>query len=166
MRSIVRPVAVALGAAAAAFAVLQLIPYGPKRLPPIGSAQVAWADEQTHDLASRACLDCHGGETRWPWYTSIAPGSWIAANHVAEGRAMFDVSAPNPGEEAYEAGESVREGEMPPWYYVFLHPEARLTLEEKRALAMGLDATFGGEEEGGEVAEAGHGDDDDDEDDD
>ncbi len=155
----------AAAAGAVLLAGLQLLPFGPGREVRASSADVGWPDERTHELAARACLDCHGGETRWPWYASVAPFSWIVAHHVAEGRAMFDVTRPEMGEGAHEAGESVREGEMPPWYYVLLHPEARLTLDEKRALAAGLDRMFGGEEgEGAELAEGGADDDEDDDD--
>lgn len=161
-----RSAAVALAAAAAVFVLLQVLPFGPDRDAAPAEVVVTWPDERTHELAARACLDCHGGDTRWPWYASVAPFSWLIAQHVAEGRALFDVSRPDPGEEAYEAGETLREGEMPPWYYVFLHPEARLTLEEKRALAAGLDRMFGGEGgEGAEVARGGDAEDDEEDDD-
>ena len=135
----------AVGATALMFVLAQLVPYGPDRT---GSPThpVAWSDERTAELADRACLDCHSDQTRWPAYSRVAPFSWIVARHVEEGRAVFDVSRPGIGE-AGEAGETVREGEMPPWYYTLLHPEARLTDEEKDALAAGLDRTFGGEGE-------------------
>ena len=48
-----------------------------------------------------------------------------------------------PQEEAQEAAETVREGEMPLWYYVLLHPRARLTPEEQSSLIRGLEATIG-----------------------
>ena len=133
---------VALGAAVA-FAAVQLVPYGPDRSVSPPSVEPAWDSPRIRDLAVRACFDCHSGETRWRWYASVAPASWIVRNDVDRGRADLDLSrwADRPGEEAAEAGEAVRTGGMPPWYYLLLHPDARLTDEEREALADGLDAT-------------------------
>jgi len=145
-----RSLAIAGGTAIALLVLVQLLPYGrPSRA--VGAPpQIVWIDARTQDLATRACLDCHSAETRWPWYASVAPVSWVVAHHVDEGRGLFDFSATGPQPEAHEAGETVREGEMPPNYYLWLHPEARLTAGEKVDLAAGLDAMFGGEAEGEE----------------
>ena len=86
--------------------------------------------------------------------------AWSVRRHVDEGRGEMNLSEMDrPQEEAHEAGEEVAEGEMPPWDYELLHPEARFSAVEERALLAGLRATFG-EGEGGE----GHDDDDDDDD--
>jgi hypothetical protein len=34
----------------------------------------------------RTCYDCHSDETVWPWYSQIAPCSWLVAHNVHEGR--------------------------------------------------------------------------------
>jgi hypothetical protein len=36
--------------------------------------------------------------------------------------------------------EEVREGEMPPWYYRLLHPEARLDASDRAALSAWADS--------------------------
>jgi hypothetical protein len=145
----------AAGAVAVVLLVAQLLPLGPDRTQDGAPVAIAWPDEETRALAERACTDCHSPNTDWPWYASIAPASWIVADHVAEGRAMLDFSLPGGGsEEAQEAGESIREGEMPPGYYTFLHPAARLSRAEKATLAAGLDRMFGGGE-GEDLAAAG-----------
>ena len=126
---------------------IQLVPYGHDRTNPPIVAEVKWDSATTHDLATRACLDCHSNETKWPWYSSIAPVSWLVRNHVDEGREMLNFSEMNRTyEEAGEAAETVEEGEMPPGYYTLLHPEARLTPSEKAQLVTGLTATLGGAE--------------------
>jgi hypothetical protein len=62
---------------------------------------------------------------------------------VAEGREVLNFSEWNREfAEAGEASETIREGEMPPYYYVWLHPDARLSDAEKRELAAGLDASL------------------------
>jgi Haem-binding domain len=115
--------------------------------------KIAWPDERTRDLATRACMDCHSNDTRWPSYASVAPVSWIVAHDVKEGRAAFDVAHPELSEEAYEAGEVVREGTMPPWYYTPLHRDAVLSAADREALAKGLEQMFGSEAEGAEGGE-------------
>ena len=40
-----------------------------------------------------ACYDCHSNETRWPWYSYVAPLSWLVTHDVEEGRAEFNLSA-------------------------------------------------------------------------
>ncbi|HEU6449767.1 MAG TPA: heme-binding domain-containing protein, partial [Verrucomicrobiae bacterium] len=39
-----------------------------------------------------SCYDCHSRETRWPWYSDIAPVSWLVANDVKDGRKNLDLS--------------------------------------------------------------------------
>lgn len=123
--------------------VAQVVPYGRNHSnPPIG-AEPSWNSSTTRALADRACFDCHSNETRWPWYSHVAPVSWFVQNHVDEGRRELNFSDWNAGNsEAREAAETVREREMPPKSYLLLHPEARLTDAEREQLARGLDATF------------------------
>ncbi len=155
----------ALGAIAALFVLIQLLPYRVQN-PPVVQGP-AWDSTSTEALARRACFDCHSNEVRTPWYGQVAPLAWIVRRHVDEARHELNLSEMHrPQEEAHEAGEKVMEGEMPPWYYTLLHPEAQLSDAERRQLAAGLDATLGGE--GSEHAEPearGHHDDDDDDDD-
>ena len=127
--------------------VLQLVPYGRDHSAPADGTGPVWDSPRTQQLAERACLDCHTNRTRWPWYSNIAPMSWRIQNHVREGREKLNFSAFDPSrkavaEAAGEAGETVTKNEMPPFDYQLAHPEARLTPEERRALAAGLDATF------------------------
>jgi hypothetical protein len=130
----------------------------------------AWDSPRTRELAVRACFDCHSNETKWPWYASVAPISWRVQDHVDEGREKLNFSEwDRPQEEAEEAAEVVAEGEMPLWDYLLVHAEARLTADEKRALADGLAATLGegeGEEGASGLTARRERDDDDDDDDD
>jgi hypothetical protein len=97
----------------------------------------------------RACFDCHSNETVWPWYSNIAPVSWLVQNDVNEGRGRLNFSEWGRGEtEIDEVGEVIRRGEMPPSYFVILHPDARLTAAEQEALIRGLMATAGVSAEG------------------
>jgi mono/diheme cytochrome c family protein len=136
----------ALGALLAALVAIQLVPYGRNHSnPPVG-AEPAWDSPETRALFVRACADCHSNQTAWPWYSNIAPVSWLITRDVVEGREKLNISAwGQQRNEADEAAETVREGEMPLWFYVPLHPEARLSPAEREQLIAGLAATFGDE---------------------
>jgi mono/diheme cytochrome c family protein len=125
---------------------IQLVPYGRDHGNPPELQEPPWDRPRTRELFFRACKDCHSNQTEWPWYSSVAPASWLVQRDVEEGRSHFDVSewgrAKNHGD---EAAEKAREGEMPPWFYLPLHPEARLSDEESKELVAGLVATFGEE---------------------
>lgn len=144
MRRLKKVLVIAAVALVAAFAVIQLVPYGRAHDNPRVVAEPAWDQQATRALAVRACFDCHSNETRWPWYSDVAPMSWLVQNHVDEGRRELNFSEWNRAqEEADEAADVVREGEMPPRSYTLLHPEARLTVAERSALADGLAASMG-----------------------
>ncbi len=124
---------------------VQFVPVPGLRHNPPALAQPSWNSPLTRSLAVRACYDCHSNLTHWPWYSRIAPASWLIAHHVAEGRAALDFSATSlAGVAADRAARAVRTGRMPPLYYAWLHPTARLTAHERQTLADGLVASFGG----------------------
>ena len=126
------------------FGALQLVPYGRDYTNPPVVSEPAWDSPATRALAARACFDCHSNQTQWPGYARIAPGSWLIARDVAEGREHLNFSEwQRPQEDAHEAPDVVREKEMPPVQYRLLHPEARLTDAEREQLARGLEATLG-----------------------
>ena len=123
------------------FGLIQLIPYGHDHINPPVSQEVAWDSSQTRDLAVRACYDCHSNQTDWPWYSNIAPMSWLIQHDVDEGRQKLNFSEwDRPQREAAKAAEQVQNGSMPRFYYVPLHPSANLTPAEKDALIQGLRA--------------------------
>jgi hypothetical protein len=140
---------VKLSIAVVALAVLiQLVPYGRDHSNPPVVSEPRWNAPETRATFVRACGDCHSNETRWPWYSHIAPASWFLQNHVQHGREEFNVSRWGIGEnEGDEAAGNVREREMPLRSYLWGHPEARLSEAERAAFAAGLAATFGEEHE-------------------
>jgi hypothetical protein len=91
-------------------------------------------------LLRRACFDCHSNETRWPWYAWVAPVSWLLARDVHEGRRHLNFSTWQSGpaerraKRQTDVGEEVSGGEMPPWFYVPLHAEAKLSAAERARL--------------------------------
>ncbi|MCK6448368.1 MAG: heme-binding domain-containing protein [Planctomycetes bacterium] len=138
------------------FVVLQLVPYGRDHTnPPVGG-EPQWSSPRVRELAKRACFDCHSNETAWPWYSNVAPFSWLVQRDVDEGRGHLNFSTfATSGGDADEAAELTSNGEMPPWFYLPLHPDAKLSDAEKRELADGFTATFGAA--GGKASAETHG---------
>jgi mono/diheme cytochrome c family protein len=127
------------------FLLIQLVPYGRNHTNPPVLSEPNWDSPQTRELAQRACFDCHSNETVWPWYSNIAPLSWLVQNDTNEGREKLNFSTwdnGGRGEEPGEAIETISEGEMPMPVYLITHPAARLTPAEKQALIDGLRATI------------------------
>lgn len=143
-----------------AFIVIQFIP-GPVRANPPVVSHIAWDSPQTEQLVRAACYDCHSNETNWPWYTQIAPVSWLTGKDVNEGREALNLSLKTADEVApEEMVEQIEDGEMPPRIYLVMHPEANLNADQKAQLERGLQASLHGTEtnesgEGGERGESG-----------
>jgi len=139
-----KTIKIVLIAVAALLLVIQFVPYGRDHDNPPVVKEPDWNQPRTRELAVRACFDCHSNETHWPWYSHVAPVSWLVQSDVDEGRGVIDFSEwDRVYEEAGESAEAVIEGEMPPWYYVALHPSAELSADEQDELVRGLNATLG-----------------------
>ena len=141
------------------FLLMQFVPYGRNHSNPPVISEPNWDSPQTRALAVDACFDCHSNETNWPWYSNVAPVSWMVQRHTDEGRETLNFSEWGQGSREAEEGdhmaESIYEGEMPLFSFLLTHPEARLNEAEKDALAKGLLATAG---DGGNEAEHQQGD--------
>jgi hypothetical protein len=143
MRRIMLSVAALLGVLLVA---IQLVPYGRAHVNPPVTAEPRWDSPRTRALAARACFDCHSNETAWPWYSHVAPVSWLIQRDVDEGRRKLNYSEWDRGQrEAHESAKTVRKGEMPPWFYALPATRSRLTPDERTLLLAGLEATFGAE---------------------
>ena len=130
-------------ALAGLFMAMQLVPYGRDHANPPVIKEPAWDSPQTRALAKRACFDCHSNETRWPWYSHVAPVSWMLQQHVSEGRSHLNFSEWNRDQtHGPDAEKALREGEMPLKGYVLMHREAQLNPDEKGRLVTGLQKTF------------------------
>jgi hypothetical protein len=122
---------------------IQIIPYGRKHTNPSFGSEPPWNSARTRELFFQACKDCHSHATVWPWYSHVAPASWLIQSDVDEGRSYLNVSDwPGKQDAAARAAEVVREREMPPWFYTPLHPKARLSSQNRLELVNGLVLTF------------------------
>jgi hypothetical protein len=129
--------------AAAVFAVMQF--YRPARTNPPSDPAATFYAMATPPIAvanavRRACTDCHSNDTSWPWYSHIAPASWLISRDVRVGRAHLNLSEWNLlGPEMLrsrmaEMCREVRFSGMPPLYFTIPHPSKRLNTAETDAL--------------------------------
>ena len=131
------------GGAIAIFLLIQLIPFGHNRTNPPVVSEPNWSSPQARTLVKEHCFQCHSNETNWTWYANIAPGSWLIAMDVIEGRREFNLSdwKNNPGE-LDEIVEAIQEGEMPPIQYWMFHPKSKMNDQQKQELINALQSSL------------------------
>lgn len=124
----------------------QLVPYGRKHERFAVIAEPPWDSAATRSLVKRACFDCHSFETVWPWYSPVAPASWLVYSDVSEGRENLNFSTWGSGKSKHENWSDIRkeveEGDMPPVRYRMAHPESRFSAVERKAFLEGLRKTL------------------------
>jgi len=146
----------------AVFVVIQLVPVD-RTNPPVDPAKKLQPPPEVEAILREACYDCHSNETRWPWYSYVAPVSWWIANHVQDGRRglnLSDWADLKPGLEdtqlngqPYTAVEykrkilsdmetDMQEGRMPIASYLLIHHDARVTPEQYRVVSDWLDGVM------------------------
>ncbi|MCC5936328.1 MAG: heme-binding domain-containing protein [Lunatimonas sp.] len=125
------------------FVVIQLIP---NELPPVKAENPQdllksdLISESVGKLIRRSCYSCHSNETEYPWYSYVAPSSWLVAKDVREGREALNFS----DWESLEMLDKlallddvvieVQEGTMPMGIYTWMHPSAKLSDEQRIAI--------------------------------
>ena len=94
---------------------------------------------EVYNILKTACYDCHSNETVWPWYSKIAPFSWVVSNHVTEGKKALNFSTwENYNQE--EKDEKIKDiyrtayASMPLPSYIFAHENADLTKEQRNLI--------------------------------
>lgn len=129
------------------FVLLQLT--NPARTnPPVKTDFIATLDPPGEIAATlvASCYDCHSYETKWPWYSHVAPMSWLIANDVNGGRSHLNLSEwpSNDTKRAVhrldEMSDQIGNGIMPPKKYTAIHAGARLTDSQRKVLTDWLDA--------------------------
>lgn len=141
--------AASFGAVGLALAILiaSLVPspYGAVREETSGAfLDGARMDPEAAAILRTACADCHSCETKWPWYSHVAPFSWMLERDVAEARKFLNLSRwPEYGPEGQRqlldlALADMQSRKMPPARYLALHPEASLSPQQLEILAARL----------------------------
>jgi hypothetical protein len=118
--------------------------------PPVDASKdlltLSAAPEEIQAILRRSCYDCHSNQTRWPWYSAIAPVSWLTADDVHEGRKHMNFSEWGTYPRGRQIsrlemiGTEIDKSEMPPANYLLLHRDARLSEAEKDTLLAWVDA--------------------------
>lgn len=99
-------------------------------------------------VLDRACRDCHSNDTRWPWYSNVAPVSWFVIDHVDHGRRHLNYSdwAQYPPDDAQRLLKNMcafaRKDTMPLPSYLRMHREARLSDADVTALCDWADGAL------------------------
>ncbi len=125
------------------FAAIQLV--RPARTnPAVDESQTIFAKTQmtpeVSAILNRSCNDCHSNKTAWPWYTNVAPVSWWVINHVNEGRHNLNYSEwvkldpDRQDRKLRQICDEVQDGVMPLSSYLPLHPQAKLSEQDKKTL--------------------------------
>ena len=125
------------GVLALAFIAIQFIPAHRTNRLGTGDPQ---APREVQWILRRACYDCHSTETRWPIWAYVAPISWQVVADVEKARKMVNFSdwaSYSPEVQTalkHTISFSTTTHRMPTWYYVTLHPDAKLTPADFAAL--------------------------------
>jgi hypothetical protein len=128
----------------AIFIVMQFVKRPSYVNPPVDATKTIYAaapvPQDVHAILDRSCNDCHSNTTRWPWYSRIAPVSWLVADDVEKGRKELNLSTwatSTPRRQAHKLEEmcdQVEEGEMPLPKYLYTHRDAKLSPADRTRL--------------------------------
>lgn len=115
-----------------------------KTNPPVDPAKTlratSHASPEVIAVLDRACADCHSSESRWPWFSNIAPASWFIIRHVNEGRGELsmslwgDYNVRRKARKLKEVCEQVEQHKMPMSSYLLLHGDAALSDADRRLI--------------------------------
>jgi Haem-binding domain len=89
----------------------------------------------------RACGDCHSNQTVWPWYSHVAPISWVVVDDVNQGRRHMNFddwealgSAKEATDRLMDICKETEQKGMPPYSYRIAHPKSLLNAKELSAV--------------------------------
>jgi len=126
-----------------AFIIIQFFPID-KTNPPLNPGmdflKIKHTPPEIAQIINTSCYDCHSNETRYPWYSNIAPASWFLKNHIDEGRKHLNFSifsTYEPKRQAHklqECIEMLEKEKMPLESYYLGHQSAKLTSEQRKEL--------------------------------
>jgi len=130
---------------------LVAIQFIPNRMPsnkPVSEQDIIHSGQVTGDMAKilkTSCYDCHSEQTEFPWYSKMAPTSWLLADDITNGRKNLNFSEWNSYTKRKKIGklEAIREevssGEMPLPVYLLMHRRSKLSPEQVEALSQWTD---------------------------
>jgi len=117
------------------FVFFQVIPYGDKTNPVVDKKLEIKASKEVMTILRRSCYDCHSNETKWPWYSYVAPISWSVYDHVEQGRRAVNFSIWQSYSQ--EQKMKIKKGTyrtvkyvMPLSQYTFIHSDAKMSKKD------------------------------------
>jgi len=128
--------------------IIQLIPSGRPEVMPDNPDDLIINNsipDSITTLLKAACYDCHSNETSYPWYAYVAPVSWLVARDINVGRSNMNLSdwqSKSKIDKVKILGDiqdEIEEGSMPMPIYILMHPEAKLTPEQRKMLILWSD---------------------------
>jgi Haem-binding domain len=97
-------------------------------------------ESRVQSIFDRSCNDCHSNHTVWPWYSHVAPVSWLVASDVNNGRRHLNFSewGTYPTEKRskilQDICNEVQKGDMPPFQYTPMHRASKLTTADQEEI--------------------------------
>jgi hypothetical protein len=118
---------------------MQFVPTrGTSKTSTAGTHTAEMINPQVGKILDRSCQDCHSNRTAWPWYSHVAPVSWVISKHVNEGREMLDfsqwVNQPPSANERMLICDAVSNGRMPLPGYTVIHRNAKLSRRDVESI--------------------------------
>jgi len=110
--------------------VIQFVPVSRTNPPVTGEIP---APDEVKAVLKKSCYDCHSNESKWPWYSHVAPFSWLVVHDVNEAREKMNfsewnkLSADRQARRLRGSMEEIDDKEMPLKIYLPMHPDARLS---------------------------------------
>lgn len=126
------------------FIALQFIRFDVPATLPTEPDHALKASEEVMSILKRSCYDCHSSHVEYPWYSSVAPFSWITQSHVRKGRTVVNFST----WESYDTEKKIKvldrlpkaiKIRMPLPSYVWMHKEAELSNKDREILTQWAD---------------------------
>ena len=130
-----------LGVLALIFIAFQFIPSYEKSNPSVDSSKEIDVPKNVKIILKKSCYDCHSYQTNWPWYADVAPMKWVVRRDVIEGRKAlnFSIWKDYTKDKRSKLKEKIFRSvifAMPLIQYTWLHPEAKLSVEEKKIIQL------------------------------
>jgi hypothetical protein len=118
---------------------LQLIKIDVPNPPKATPADEIKAPKEVMNLLKKSCYDCHSNNTKYPWYSHVAPISWQVKSNIKNGRAWLNFSiwkkySEEKKQKIYKGIVKALKIKMPPAEYLLIHKDARLTPKERKIL--------------------------------
>lgn len=124
-------------------AAIQFVPVN-RNNPPVDPSKTFYTIEKVpqnlQGIFERSCADCHSNQTNWPWYSYVAPVSWMVANDVHEARHHMnfsewgDYDAKKRDHKTEEICNEILDGGMPDTKYTLVHRGTKLSQDEREAI--------------------------------